>query len=552
MTDDPDGLLRVQSLHALEYCERLFYLEEVEDTRRADEAVFAGRALHEQLRKEDPDADGEWTSREVTSEALGLTGKVDALRRRDGVLVPYEHKRGRPHRDGKAATAWPSDALQVAAYTLLLEEESGGAPIPEARIRYHAENITVRVPVDETMRQRVREAIARARTLRSSLERPPVTSNDRLCLKCSLAPVCLPEEDRFATDGEWEPVRLFPPERDLHSLHVVEPGARVGRSADTLTVELPGKTQPPQSFPVEEVGAVVLHGNAQISTQAIHLCASRGIGVHFLSAGGKYVTAAVPDSAAVQRRIRQYRALTDPDAALALARRLARAKIENTLRYLLRSTAKGRRTPELLDALGTMRKTLSSIATAETPDAIRGHEGLAARAWFAILPTLLRGDVPGDLMPTGRNRRPPRDRFNALLSFGYALLYQHVLSAIRVVGLEPALGFYHTPRSSAHPLVLDLMELFRLTLWDIPLVGSLNRLHWNPETDFQAHPGRVWLTPDGRRKAIRLFEARLEEHWKHPVLDYSLTYARLTELEVRLLEKEWTDHPGLFARMRVR
>lgn len=177
---------------------------------------------------------------------------------------------------------------------------------------------------------------------------------------------------------------------------------------------------------------------------------------------------------------------------------------------------------------------------------------MAARAWFGVVGELLRPDLPAEFIPTGRNRRPPRDRFNALLSFGYALLYQHIMSAIRIVGLEPALGFYHTPRSSAHPLVLDLMELFRLPLWDLPLLGSLNRLQWDPAADFAIAGGRVWLSSDGRRKAIRLFETRLDEQWKHPVLDYSLSCARLTELEVRLLEKEWTDQPGLFARMRMR
>ncbi len=549
MSDSPEGLLRVQSLHALLYCERLFYLEEVEDTRRADEAVFAGRALHEQLRAAEEEDGGEWTSRELTSEALGLTGKVDCIRRRDGVLIPYEHKRGRARREGKTAAAWPSDLVQAAAYAMLLEEETG-APVSEARVRYHAENVTVRIPIDAARRSAVREAIARARELRSTLVRPPVTSNDRLCLKCSLAPICLPEEDRFAADGEWQPARLFPPERDLRSLHVVEPGARVGRSGDMLAVETPkGETQ---TFPIEEVGAVVLHGAAQISTQAVHLCASRGIGVHYLSGGGKYLAGICADSGAIQRRTRQYAALANPDTRLALTRRLVQAKVENTLRYLLRATAGEERPREVIEALAAIRGALSKVAGAESIDAIRGHEGLAAREWFQVLPSLLREGVPGEFRPCGRNRRPPRDRFNALLSTGYSLLYQHVLSAIRIVGLEPALGFFHTPRSSAHPLVLDLMELFRLPLWDVVLLGSTNRLQWDVSADFEIYPGRVWLSSDGRRKAIRLFEARLDEQWKHPILDYSLSYARLTELEVRLLEKEWTDRPGLFARMRMR
>ena len=152
----------------------------------------------------------------------------------------------------------------------------------------------------------------------------------------------------------------------------------------------------------------------------------------------------------------------------------------------------------------------------------------------------------------GRNRRPPLDRFNALLSFGYGMLYTSVMRALLACGLEPALGFFHTPRSAAHPLVLDLMELFRMPLWDMVVVGSLNRLQWDPAADFVATKAKVWLSEVGRKKAIGLYEGRLEETWKHPVLDYSLSYARTIELEARLLEKEWTGEPGLFARSRLR
>src|SRR5579875_2712758 len=101
--DDPP--LRVMSLHALAYCHRLFYLEEVEEIRRADDRVYAGRELHAGL---EAGEDGERTQMELADDALGLRGKVDAIRRRDGSLIPYEHKRGRARRDGKAAEAWPS------------------------------------------------------------------------------------------------------------------------------------------------------------------------------------------------------------------------------------------------------------------------------------------------------------------------------------------------------------------------------------------------------------------------------------------------------------
>src|SRR5207244_10571022 len=98
--------------------------------------------------------------------------------------------------------------------------------------------------------------------------------------------------------------------------------------------------------------------------------------------------------------------------------------------------------------------------------------------------------------------------FNALLSYGYGLLHTAVMRAVLASGLEPALSFFHTPRSAAYPLVLDLMELFRVPLWDMVLVGSLNRGQWDVEADFSVTRTQVWLSEDGRRKAIGLLDRK--------------------------------------------
>jgi CRISP-associated protein Cas1 len=185
---EPVPLIRVMAIHALAYCERLFYLEEIEEIRVADERVYAGRTLHETL----PEPDREYQSLILESETWGLKGKVDYLRYRDGALVAYEHKRGR----SKGDEAWGSDRLQIIAYCALLSEHLGRS-VPEGRIRYNANNKTVRVTVDDAALVELRAAVARARELAASIERPPVTENDNLCLHCSLAPVCLPEEERF-------------------------------------------------------------------------------------------------------------------------------------------------------------------------------------------------------------------------------------------------------------------------------------------------------------------------------------------------------------------
>lgn len=545
-----DPPVRVMALHALAYCERLFYLEEVEEIRLADERVFAGRELHQTLELQEGE---ERRTYELSSEALGLTGKLDAVRHRDGGWVVYEHKRGRPcspARKGDPYCAWPSDELQVSAYGMLLEEAIG-QPVAEGRVRYHAAGATVRVPLDDPARRAVLDAVKRARVLRTVIDRPPVTWNERLCIKCSLAPVCLPEEERLVRETAWEPVRLFPNRLENTVVHVLTPGARVTKSGETLSVESPDTGS--RSYPISQVQSVVLHGYVQITTQALQLCATKDIPVHWLSGGGYYYAGTAIGSSQVQRRIRQYEALRAPEFCLSLARRLVQAKVDGQLRYLLRATRGSPRSAEVQDACARIRNALSSITRVESPEELLGCEGTAGRAYYAVYPNVLLSDtVPETMHARGRNRRPPRDRYNALLSFGYALLYRQVMQALVSVGFEPAFGFYHTPRSAAHPLVMDVMELFRVIIWDIPLLGAVNRRHFDPQSDFAVSPVQIWLSAEGKKKAIALFERRLQELWKHPVIGYSLEYARAIELEARLLEKEWTGQPGLFARSRIR
>ncbi len=592
--------LSVHSLHALAYCERLFFLEEVERVRVADARVYAGRTLHVEIERDEPD--DEVLTFKLESEKYGLVGKVDCIRRRDGQIIPYEHKRGRAARtiDG-APGAWVSDRLQVIAYALLVEEHSGKT-IVEGRIRYHADNVMVRVPIDDAARADFEAHLARARELQSSVERPPVASNERLCVKCSLAPVCLPEEARLAErlTGEQAcllasealqvaetlsddvsieksgietteslagrdsdvPLRLFPAEDERKILHVLTNGAKVGRKSDRLEIWSPDDDEK-KHHPVQEIGQVVLHGFSQISTQALRLCAERNVGVHWITYGGRYMGAWASGIGSVQRRIRQYHALTDSDFCLALSKRLVEAKVRGQLSFLLRASREsGREIDDVRQSIDSIRKLLSPMNRAESTDSLRGFEGSVGAAYFKALPHLIIDEAGDEMKPDGRNRRPPLDRCNALLSYGYALLLKDITNAILTVGLDPCLGFYHTPRSQAHPLALDLMEIFRVTLVDLPVIASINRRQWDINEDFQIAGQQVWLSDVGRKKFIQIYERRKADQWKHPIIGYSLSYSRHIELEVRLLEKEWTDNyasagtstepRGLFARMRLR
>lgn len=535
-------LIRIMALHALAYCERLFFLEEVEEIRVADHRVYAGRTLHESA----VPSDGALQSLVLESETWGIKGKADYVRYRDGGLVAYEHKRGRSRGD----EAWPSDRLQVIAYAALLEEHLG-KPVAEGRVHYHANNKTVRIAVNDGAREELKTAVSRARELARSVERPPVTSNENLCAKCSLAPVCLPEEERLlhAVDSEENATspRLFPKDDERRILHVMEQGSRVGKSGEQIVVN--PREGDPHKFPGRDIAAIVLHGSAQITSQAIHYASAHDIAIHWLTGGGQYVAGLAP-AGGVQRRIRQFEGLRQPELTLAIARRLVTAKLENQLRFVMRA-ARGKPCEDAVsEALNGIRAELRGVAVATEAHTLRGHEGMAARLYFSALAKLL--DQEQELMRfSGRNRRPPEDAFNAALSFGYSLLYRDAMAALICVGLDPAFGFFHRPRSAAYPLALDLMELFRTVLWDMPLVASANRGQWREE-HFSRSPAQVWLSSEGRKLAIELYEKRKDERWKHPVLNYSLSYARAIELEARLLEKEWSGSPGLFANMRIR
>jgi CRISPR-associated protein Cas1 len=552
-----DVPVRVMALHALVYCERLFYLEEVEELRVADEAVWAGRTLHQQLEPEEEGIE----SLTLESEVFGLRGRVDVVRQRDGEILVVEHKRGRALRDKKGlAWAWEPDFVQVCAYVLLVEEHLG-RPVRRGRLRYHKDNAVVTIEVGPRERERVLAEVARARALRAAPARPAVTTEANKCVKCSLAPVCLPEEARLAlalgreapAEEQPSPVRLFPPDTERRSLHAMTQGTQVGLRRGRFSVSQTREVL--DESPIREVSDLVVWGNVQITTQALRGCADEQIPVHYFTTAGSWAGTFAGPGLAVQRRVRQYAGLADGATRLHLARRLIQAKIDHQLHFLLRATRGQDAAPQrarLEPALSAIRSALRSARRAEDEQALMGYEGEAARAYFGALPTLLAAQVNEAMHPDGRSRRPPRDRFNALLSFLYAQLYRDVLGAIIRVGLEPALGLLHAPRTAAPPLALDLMELWRVPVVDMAVVGAVNRQQFDPVQDFVVAGPQVWLSESGKAKAIELYERRKHEEYTHPKLGYGCSYLRWMEVEVRLLEKEWCGEGGLFATFRFR
>jgi CRISP-associated protein Cas1 len=549
-------LLRVNALHALTYCKRLFYLEEVEELYTQDAAVYAGRTLHLDIEKAQGD---ELVQLVLESEELGLRGKVDALKTANGKIIPYEHKRGRCYRnDDDSPGAWESDRIQLLAYCMLIESAIS-RDVSEGRIRYHGSNVTVTVPLDDTGRRQVREAIAEARRLQSTVERPPIAENERLCKNCSLAPVCLPEEARIAWRDDAdalplvkEPLRLFPPHDERKVLHIIDSTAKVGRSGGLLKVTIPD--EPDESLPINQVGEIVIHGFGQITTQCLRACADLDVQVHYISSGGRYVGSFFgAKSFRVQRKIRQFKALVDQEFCVSLARNLVICRGDMQRQILMRLKRKdSEKDPILQRITDRIQAILKLVPQCTSLDKLRGLEGAVAALYFKSFPNLISEELGPAFLFNNRNRRPPKDRVNALLSYGYALLIKDVINAINVVGLEPAFGFYHQPRTAAPPLALDLMEIFRVLLVDIPVLNSLNRNQWEADNDFVISKDHVWLSDEGKKKLVSVYERRKDDTWKHPVIGYSISYGRMLELEVRLLEKEWMNEGGLFAKVRLR
>ncbi len=333
-------------------------------------------------------------------------------------------------------------------------------------------------------------------------------------------------------------------------IHILEPGTRVGRTGEQLKISR--RNEADEKVSIGQVSQVVLHSFSQISTQAVHFLAYKDVGIHFVSGGGRYIGSVDTRSGSIQRRIRQYQALSQSDFCLEIARKLVTCRGEGQRKFLMRGKQKLKKdNAELEKAITQMKAVLKQVSQIESIDSLLGIEGNLAAVYFGALPNVLGQNIPDLLRFSGRNRRPPKDRFNALLSFGYSLLIKDVMNAILTVGLEPALGFYHQPRTQAPPLALDLMEIFRVPLVDMPVVTSINRNQWEVEADFDVRGQQVWLSDTGRRKFINLYEQRKAETWKHPVTGYSLTYRRLLELEVRLLEKEWQKLESFIEREKI-
>jgi CRISP-associated protein Cas1 len=307
-----------------------------------------------------------------------------------------------------------------------------------------------------------------------------------------------------------------------------EPGSVVGIDGGRLTVSKYREVL--ATVRLIDVLHVCAYGNVQVTAQAMRALFEREVDIFHFSYGGWLLglSAGLP-SKNVMLRIRQTTAAAR--GQLDAPRRMIAGKIRNC-RVLLRRNgddAVARRVAQLA-ALADQAEQVEDAAS------LLGIEGTAARLYFEAFPSLLTGAarLPGPGFTGLRNRRPPTDAVNCLLSFCYGLLTKEMLAACLAVGFDPYIGLYHRPRFGRPALALDLAEEFRPLLADSTVLTCVNNREIGP-SDFLVRAGAVTLTAEGRKTVIRSWERRMTTEVRHPLFGYKVTYRRAVELQARIL-----------------
>jgi CRISPR-associated protein Cas1 len=546
------------------YCPRLFYYMQVEGVFIPSSDTEKGLAVHRRVDKpstalekadddeEDPCRPRTVRSLALTSEPLGLTATLDLAEISGRTAVPVEYRKGRPKHAATGeppddpgeeeeappanAEPWPTDRAQVGLQAVLLE--GAGYTVHEAVIYYVEEKRRLILPVDEALKA---EALGTLESAKRCAEgpRPLPLLNDPRCPRCSLQPICLPDEvnqQRAQPAGEeLTPRRIWPPRDD--GIHVVaqQDGVKIAvRGAELRVAGKDGALV--KAIPLANLDSLSLLGPVQITTQAICALAGMNTPVAFLSLAGRLVAMIDPlDSTSAVVRRSQIRKLDREEMCLELARALVTAKIINQRTLLLRNHGS---LPAGVAA--DLAKEAKSAAQADSVDAVRGHEGQAAALYFGHFSGMFKSPLAEEFNANGRKRRPPPDPINSCLSFGYSMLAHECVAALRLARLEPSIGGFHVSRPGRPALALDLMEPFRPLIADSVAITCFNRGELG-EGHFIRTASGCSLNDAGRRSFFNALGRRMDTEVTHPVFKYRLSYRRMIALHARMIAAWFTD-----------
>lgn len=535
MHDPVPELVPARMLNEFAYCPRLAYLEWVQGDFVDNADTVDGRYRHRRV--DVPSGTlGEGDriharSVELSAPALGMIARIDLVEGEGEVVTPVDYKRGTP--PDVPEGAWEPERVQLCAQALILEENGfrvGGGVLyfVEARRR-------VQIVLDAPLRERTRALLGALRAQAASGRLPPPLRDSPKCPRCSLVGICLPDETNLLrADGTGDTLRRLVPARDdALPLYVDSAGARVKKRGEELVVvDREGREQAAR---LSQTSHVVLRGGVQVSTQAIQELCAREIPISYFSAGGWFYGVTISHAHKnIELRRRQFAVAEQREASLAIARRIVGAKIRNG-RTMLRRNAEGIAPGDL----ARLRELADAAEGAPAEDSLLGLEGSAARIYYANLSRMIRPPADPERFAfefEGRNRRPPRDAVNALLSLAYALLAKDLTVTLLAVGFDPFLGFFHRPRYGRPALALDLMEEFRPLIADSVVLNAINTGVVRG-SDFIRRGLGVALTGAGRARFIDAYERRMDELVTHPVFGYRIGYRRVLEVQARLLAR---------------
>lgn len=544
----PD-LVPARMVNEFAYCPRLFHLEWVQSRFADNDDTVEGRAQHRRVDQEsgrvgDPRENAPFAARSVllSSSELGLVARIDLVEADGTSVCPVDYKRGSP--PSIPERAWEPERVQLCVQGILLRE--AGYHCDHGELWFAETRQRVRVEFDDALVARTLQLVLDLRAAADTDVTPPPLVDSPKCPRCSLVGLCLPDETNLLAErATLRPRRMVPKDDTARPLYVTQQGAHLG--IDKGRVEIRRKGIRIQSLRLIDISQVNLYGNIQVSTQLLRRLFAREIPTCWFSYGGWFSGLAhgMP-SKHVELRRRQV--VVAAQGGLEIARSVVAAKIRNS-RTMLRRNARADVTRQV-DQL----KVLSEQASEQTSVAsLLGVEGAAARTYFGAFGAMLSstGLPGGEFSFDGRNRRPPEDPVNCLLSFAYALLVKELTVTCLTIGFDPYMGFYHRPRFGRPALALDLAEEFRPLVAESVVLQVVNNGEVK-NTDFVVRAGGVSLTRNGRRALITAHERRMATEITHPVFGYKVVYRRLLELQARLLGgyllAEIPDYPAFTTR----
>jgi CRISPR-associated protein Cas1 len=298
---------------------------------------------------------------------------------------------------------------------------------------------------------------------------------------------------------------------------------------------------------IQDVDQLVLMGSITVTPTALDLLIDEGVDTVFLTTSGRYRARIVGSlSSNITLRLAQFRTLSEFAPTLAIARSIVAGKCRNMLAFLRRFTRRHGKTDTQACAEASISAAIHRADMAADLDQVRGCEGSASAAYFRAFDDFIRTE---GFRFDGRNRRPPLDPVNALLSLAYTLLANAVEATVRVVGLDPYLGALHAPRSGRPSLVCDLEEEFRTPIVDALVIAAINRRAVCPDDFDDAGPGQpVIIKREALASVAKIFQSRLSSKTTYSPQDKKLTYRQILEQQVRhfarvMLREEETYEP---------